>query len=104
MAQDKRRLSSRFSLSHLGIPGANMAIGSPVQIKKSPVAANAGSKTRIDRARTYFLPYYEKACTAAVRTKIKTMEVVSNKTFQVTAASATGGAVASGMGGATVGL
>merc|ERR1711963_1202601 len=41
---------------------------------------------------------------AFVEAKARTKEMVSDRTFQVTAASATGGALACGMGGAAMGV
>lgn len=65
----------------------------------APTAAKA-----MDGAKSFAVSTYEKASVYAKAAKAKTMVVVKDKTFQVTAASATGGAVACGATGLTVGM
>lgn len=85
-----------------------MATAAPLKVSKSIeknlVQAQETAKSTVEGAQTILTSTYEKASAAALKAKTKTVEVVSDRTFQVTAASATGGAVACGMGGATVGL
>jgi len=58
----------------------------------------------MDSAKSLVASSYEKATVYAKAAKVKTMVVVKDKTFQVTAASAAGGAAACGATGATVGM
>jgi len=73
-------------------------------METNPLVKEVHPKTRMGRVRNSLAPAYENALSAAVKFKSRTMAVVSDRVFQVTAATASGAAVACGMGGATVGL